>query len=354
MAAAENTPSIPLDVMSSPLPLRDAATTAAQVEAAGFDALWFTEAGRTAYLSCGAAATATERLGIGTAIAVAFPRSPMVTAQVAWELADATGGRFTLGLGSQVKAHIERRYSAPYAPPGPRLKEYVQAIQAIFRAFRGEEKLAFEGEYYQFSLLPGQWSPGAIDAPAPQIYVSAVLPWMSRMAGEVCDGVHIHPFHSPQYLTEVQRPAIEEGAARAGRSLDDITFECPIMTAVGDTDEERHETREHARQMIAFYGSTRTYSPVFEVHGFDSLSDQLHAKQREGDLAGMVALVTDDVLDHYIAQGTWDSIGPTLVERYRDVAPNVRVMSYTAMNQMKNDAGAVEKWAHVASSMRGT
>lgn len=338
--------------MSSPLGLGDAGATAAAVEEAGFGGLWFTEAGRTAYLSCGAAALATERIGIGTAIAVAFPRSPMVTAQVAWELADATGGRFVLGLGSQVKAHIERRYSADYAPPGPRLKEYVQSIQAIFRAFRGEEKLHFDGDYYQFSLLPGQWSPGAIDVPDPQIYVSAVLPWMSRMAGEVCDGVHIHPFHSPDYVTQVQRPAIEEGLARGGRSLDDITLECPIMTAVGDTDEERHASREHARQMIAFYGSTRTYAPVFEIHGFDGLSDQIHAKQREGDLAGMVALVTDDVLQHYIAEGTWDTLGPTLVERYRAVAPRTRVMSYTAMNQMKNDPGAVEKWAHVASSMR--
>jgi probable F420-dependent oxidoreductase len=341
-----------LDVMSSPLPLRDMAEVAARVEAAGFGALWLTEAGRSAYLSCGAAATATERIGIGTAIAVAFPRSPMVTAQVAWELADATGGRFTLGLGTQVKAHIERRYSVAYAPPGPRMKEYVQAVKAIFRAFRGEEKLAFDGDFYSFSLLTGQWSPGPIDAGDPPVYVSAVLPWMSAMAGEVCDGVHIHPFHSPQYLTDVQIPAVAEGAERAGRSLDDVTLEIPIMTAVGDTEAEIAASRDHARMMIAFYGSTRTYSPVFEIHGFDGLSERLHEAQRAGDMAAMASLVTDDVLDHYIVSATWGDLAGVLVDRYAAIAPKVRVMSYTAMNQMKADPGVVDRWSDVAAAMR--
>lgn len=338
--------------MTSPMRLPEMQDVARRIEGAGFGTMWLTEAGRTAYLSAAAAGLATERLGIGTGIAVAFPRSPMVTASTTWELADATNGRFTLGLGTQIKAHIERRYSAEYTSPGPRLREYVLAMKAIFKAFRGEEKLKFEGDFYNFSLLPAQWSPGPIDAPDPQIYVSAVLPWMSRMAGEVCDGVHLHPFHSPDYITHVQRPKIEEGAARAGRTLDDVTFICPIMTAVGDTDEEIAKTREHARMMIAFYGSTRTYSPVFEQHGFDGLSDKLHAAQREGDMAAMGKLITDDVLDHYIVQSSWDDLGQTLVARYSDVAPNVRVMSYTAMTQIKADPDIVERWAAVAASMR--
>lgn len=341
-----------LDVMSAPGPLRDLGDVARRCEAAGFGALWLTEAGRTAYLSCGAAAVATERIGIGTAIAVAFPRSPMVTAQVAWELADATGGRFVLGLGTQVKAHIERRYSAAYAPPGPRMKEYVQAVKAIFAAFRGEAKLDFAGDFYSFSLLTGQWSPGPIAASDPPVYVSAVLPWMSTMAGEICDGVHIHPFHSPRWLSEVQIPAVAAGAERAGRSLDDVTLEIPVMTAVGDSEAEIAATREHARQMIAFYGSTRTYAPVFDLHGFEGLSDALHTRQREGDLAGMVSLVTDEVLDHYSVSATWDDLGPALVARYGDLAPKVRVMSYTAMGQMQRDPSVVERWADVAAAMR--
>jgi probable F420-dependent oxidoreductase len=337
-----------LDIMSGSMELHAMQDHAKTIEAAGFDTMWLTESGRTAYLSAAAAGLATTRLGIGTAVAVAFPRSPMITAATAWELADATGGRFTLGLGTQVKAHVERRYSSDYAPPGPRMKEYVQSIQAIFRAFRGEEKLSFDGDYYSFSLLPAQWSPGPIDSPDPSIFVSAVLPWMSRMAGEVCDGIHIHPFNSAAYITDVQRPHVEEGATRAGRSLSDITFEIPVMTPVGDTDEELAETREHARQMIAFYGSTRTYSPVFETHGFEGISEQLHALQREGDLAGMVGLITDDILDHYTVSGSWSTLGANLVERYRDVAPRARLMSYTASGQLKKHPDILDRWADVA------
>ncbi|MFA9563743.1 MAG: TIGR03617 family F420-dependent LLM class oxidoreductase [Acidimicrobiales bacterium] len=341
-----------LDVMSMAMPLRSMQDLARRAETAGFGTLWLTESGRTAYLSCTAAALATEDLGIGTAIAVAFPRSPMITAKVAWELAETTGGRFVLGLGSQVRAHIERRYSAAYAPPGPRLREYVQSLRRIFAAFRGDEKLDFKGEHYQFSLLPREWSPGPIGVPDPPIYISAVRPWMTRMAGELCDGVHVHPFHSPQYVTDVMRPELEAGAAKGGRTLGDLTLVCPIMTAVGDTDEEQAANREHARFMIAFYGSTRTYSPIFEIHGFDGLSEQLHARQREGDFAGMAALVSDDILDHYIVSGTWSELGPKLVDRYRDVAPNVRVMTYTASHQYQSDPDIYERWSEVATAMR--
>ena len=337
-----------LDIMSGAMELSEMQRHAKAVEDAGFSTMWLTESGRTAYLSAAAAGLATKRLGLGTAVAVAFPRSPMITASTAWELADATDGRFTLGLGTQVKAHIERRYSSSYAPPGPRMKEYVQAVQAIFRAFRGQEKLAFEGDHYSFSLLPAQWSPGPIDAPDPKIFVSAVLGWMSRMAGEVCDGIHIHPFNSPAYVADVQRPHVEEGVARAGRDLADVTFEIPVMTPVGDTDEELAETREHARRMIAFYGSTRTYSPVFEAHGFDGLSDLLHTKQREGDLAGMVGLITDDVLDHYTVSGSWSTLGADLVERYRDVAPTTRLMTYTAASQLRKHPDILDRWSQVA------
>ncbi len=341
-----------LDVMASPGELHAISDLAVRAERAGFGALWLTEAGRTAYLSCAAAALATEHLGIGTAIAVAFPRSPMVTASVAWELADASRGRFVLGLGTQVRAHVERRYSAPYAPPGPRMREYVQALRAIFAAFRGEAPLRFEGDHYRFSLLPAAWSPGPIEVDDPPVYVSAVRPWMSRMAGELCDGVHIHPFHSPRYLGEVQVPAIAEGAARAKRDLADVTLVIPVMTAVGDTDEEIAATREHARAMIAFYGSTRTYAPVFEIHGYEGLSEALHERQRAGDPAGMTRLVTDEVLEHYVVTAGWDELGPALVARYRDLAPTVRLMTYTAGHQLTRDPDVYERWGEVAAAVR--
>lgn len=324
---------------------------ARRAEDAGLGGLWFTESGRTAYLSCTAAALATERIGIGTAVAVAFPRSPMITAKVAWELADATRGRFVLGLGTQVKAHVERRYSSEYTPPGPRMRSYVGALRAIFAAFRGAP-LAFESDHYSFSLLTPQWSPGPLDVPDPPIYVSAVLPYMSRLAGELCDGVHVHPFHSPDYVREVQLPEIAAGAALAGRTLDDVTLEIPVMTGVGDTAEEIAATREHARGMIAFYGSTRTYSPVFERHGFDGLSARLHELQRAGDVAGMIGLITDDVLDHYVVCAPWDELADALVERYRGLAPRVRLMSYTAINQYGKDPAVLERWGAVAERVR--
>ena len=340
-----------LDIIAHPGTLQASQEHARQVEAAGFGAIWWTDSGRSAYLASTAAALGTERIQIGTGIAVAFPRSPMVTAGIAWELAAATGGRFVLGLGSQVKAHIERRYSAEFTPPGPRMKEYVESVKAIFRAFAEQEKLSYEGKYYSFSLLPPTWSPGPIEVPAPPVYISAVLPYMSRLVGEVADGIHVHPFHSPAYVRDVQRKAIEEGLARSGRSLGDITFSCPIMTAVGDSDEELERSRAHSRMMIAFYGSTRTYSPVFEHHGFEGLSDELHALQKRGDIPGMQKLIGDDVLEHYIVTSSWNDLGPKLVERYRDIGPNVRVTSYTAADHWK-DPALREKWAHVTKAMR--
>src|SRR5262245_319117 len=176
-----------IDAIAMGRPLREVSTLAGEVDGCGFDGLWFTESGRTAYTGCTAAALTARQLDIGTAVALAFPRSPMVTAQIAWELADATKGRFILGLGTQVKAHIERRYSAAYDHPGKRLREYVLALRAIFRAFQGTERLSFKGDFWSFDLLPAMWSPGPIEQHDVPIYVAAVRPWAVRMAGEVAD-----------------------------------------------------------------------------------------------------------------------------------------------------------------------
>src|SRR5919106_5179587 len=182
--------------------------------ASGFSGLVFVESGRTAFLSAATAALAAP-LDLATGIAVAFSRSPMVTAQLAWELADVSGGRFRLGLGTQVRAHVERRFSAAFDPPGPRLREYILALRAIFAAFRGEERLDFKGDYYSFSLLTPQWSPGPIAADHPTIDIAGVNPWMLRMAGEVADGLHVHPLNNPTFLSETVLPSLAEGAARA-------------------------------------------------------------------------------------------------------------------------------------------
>lgn len=338
-----------LDAMSGGLPIRRIHDLAREVETAGFSGLWMTEGGRSAFNLCTAAALATDHLDLGTAIAVAFPRSPMITAQIAWELQEATGGRFVLGLGTQVKAHIERRYATAFEHPGPRIREYVLAVKAIFRAFRGIEPLAFAGEFYSLSLLPGMWSPGPIDVADPPVYVAAVNPWMCAMIGEVADGVHVHPLHSVRYVEEIVRPAIAKGAAKAGRNADSIAFVCPLLTIVGDTEAERAKWRERARLQLAFYGSTRTYAKVFELHGWPGTSERLHELQARGDVAGMAATVTDEMLAVFAVESAWDSLADAIVDRYTGIAD--RVVCYFATASWEHRPEIRDRWAEVARAV---
>ena len=318
-------------------PLRRVQDLARDAEAAGFSGLVITESGRTAYLACAAAALAAE-IDLLTGVAVAFPRSPMVTASLAWELADATGGRFRLGLGTQVRAHIERRYSADFDPPGPRLREYVQAVRAIFRAFRGEEKLSFDGDFYSFSLLPGQWSPGPIDVPDPPIDVAAVNPWMLRMAGQEADGVHVHPLNTPTYLRETVLPNVQA----AGRTVDVIV---PCFTAPGDSEEERKQWWEMARVQVAFYGSTPNYAFIFEQLGREGTTERIREKQKAGDIGGMAAVIDDELLAHFCVAAPWDELSDRLVERYSGVAD--RVVSYFAGLAWSQDRSSLFSWGEV-------
>jgi probable F420-dependent oxidoreductase len=332
--------------------LRDAQRFASDVESAGFSGLWFTEGGRTAYLGCTAAALGSSTLTIGTGIAVAFPRSPMVTAKVAWELADATAGRFVLGLGTQVRAHVERRYSTVYEHPGPRLREYVNVLREIFKSFQTGAPLRFEGEYYRFTIgtLGNAWSGGPIDNPDVPIYLAGVRPWMLRMIGEVADGLHVHPFHSRHYIEEVIQPNVDEGAYAAGRSPDSIALVCPVLTIVGDNEDEQERWRRRARYQLAFYGSTRTYRGVFEVHGWEGVADRLHELQRAGDADAMAATITDEMLSVYTVTASWDDLADRLVERYHGVAD--RLIMYFSGSAWREDRTSVDRWQEVAAAVR--
>jgi probable F420-dependent oxidoreductase len=340
---------VKIDAMLSALPLRQMADAAAAIERAGFDGLCLTESGRTAYLGCTAAALATSDLEIGTGVAVAFPRSPMVTASIAWELAEATNGQFLLGLGTQVKAHIVRRYSSEFSHPGPRMREYVRAVRAIWRAFQGEEKLDFHGDFYTFDLMPSTWSAGPIEHPHPPIYVAAVRPWMLQMCGEVADGVHVHPLHTAHYLETVILPNVAEGAARAGRDPSEIALACPVMTITGDTEEELAAWRERARMQIAFYGSTPGYGVVFDAHGWEGMGDELNRLQRVGDMAGMARVVTDEVVDAVAVEATWDRLAAALHARFSGTAE--RLICYYVGSGLKDDPGVLERWADVAAEV---
>jgi probable F420-dependent oxidoreductase len=318
-------------------------------ERAGFAGIWFTESSHNPYLASALAATTTTSVTIGTDIAVAFPRSPMVTAQLAWDLAALTEGRFVLGLGTQVKAHMERRFSVPFARPAARIREYVLALRAIFAAFQGEAPLRFQGEFYAFSLLTDFFTPGPIDHPEVPIYLAAVNARLAAVAGEVADGVHAHPFHSARYLTEVVRPAVAQGATDRGRELGAVAVAVPVFVITGDTDEEVEKARTAVRRQLAFYGSTRTYQPVFDVHGWEDATPRLHAAMSRGDFDAMAAVITDDMLDAYAVTAPWDDVADVLVERYDGVAD--RVLPYDAARDL-DAADRRERWAAVAAAFR--
>jgi len=327
------------------LPLGEAAAAARAVEEAGFAGMWVTETRHNPFLTCGAALGATEWIEAGPGIAVAFPRSPMVTAQAAWDLADASGGRFVLGLGTQVKAHVERRFAVPFGRPVARMREYVHALRAIFAAFQGDGRLRFAGDFYQFSLLTDFFNPGPISHPDVPVWVAAVGPAMLRLAGECCDGVFLHPLHSAEYLRATALPAVAAGAQAAGREREAITVCCPVFVAVGDTQPEIDRQRAGIARQIAFYGSTRTYRPVFEAHGWGDVSDRLHELLARGEVAAMTAQITKEMLDAYSVAATWEELPGVLARRYGGLVD--RVAPYGA------DLGSAdgrERWRAVVAA----
>ena len=293
-----------LDAFGGGPTLADATSQARAAEQAGFDGLWIPEGSAPAFELCTAAALSAPGLGIGTGVAVAFARSPMVTAQAAWLLARATAGGFQLGLGSQVRAHVERRYGAPFDPPGPRLREYVMALRAIFDAFARRAPLDFRGDFYTLTLLPEQfWTPPPLSVPDPPILLAGVRPWMCRMIGEVADGMKVHPLHTAAYLREVVVPNLQVGATRAGRSSPPLVV--PVMTAVADDEPTLLGRREQMRRRVGFYGATPGYEVVFEATGFPGLGEELRAAMRSGRTDAMAALITDDLLDAVTVTATW-------------------------------------------------
>jgi probable F420-dependent oxidoreductase len=337
-----------IHLMTGPRELHEVQRLARDAERAGFSGITFTEGGRTAYLSVAAAALATEELEFATGIAVAFPRSPMITAGIAWELQEASRGRFRLGIGTQVRAHITRRYGVEFDPPGPRMRDYVAALRAIFSAYQGE-KLDHHGPYYELTLLNPMWSPGKIAYPAPAIDIAAVGPYMLRTAGELCDGLHVHPLHSIRYLDEVLKPRVAEGAERAGRDPAEVQLLVPVLTIVGDDEEEKAAARGFCRQQVAFYGSTPNYALQFDLLGFEGTTGRLRERQKAGDMGGMAEVISDEILDHFTVEAKWDELADKLVDRYRDHAS--RIILYTAGMDYARDPKSIERWGEVAKAV---
>jgi probable F420-dependent oxidoreductase len=297
----------------------DVEGTARDLEARGYAGVWASEADHDPFLPLLTAGLATERLQVGTAIAVAFARSPMTLAMTSHDLQRYTRGRFVLGLGSQVKPHVERRFSMPWSPPVERMREYVAALRAIWSAWQDGTRLRFQGEHYRHTLMTPMFSPQAHEWGAPPVHLAAVGPGMTRLAGEVADGLLAHGFTTARYLRERTLPVLAEGLAAAGRSREEVTVSLPGFVVTGRTDAERAEAAAAVKATIAFYGSTPAYRPVLELHGWDSLADELHAlsvSRREDKWTAMRDLVDDEVLSTFAVVGEPQEVGPAVRERF--------------------------------------
>ncbi|HEY0129230.1 MAG TPA: TIGR03617 family F420-dependent LLM class oxidoreductase, partial [Rubrobacteraceae bacterium] len=242
--------------------------TARAAEDLGFAGLWTSETKHDAFLPLVIAANGTRRMQLGTSVAIAFSRSPMETAQTAWDLQDLSGGRFILGLGTQVKAHVTRRFSMPWGRPAARLREYILALHAIWESFQTEGPLNFEGEFYRHTLMSPFFNPGPIEQPEIPVFIAGVNTRLARLAGELCDGFHVHPFHSPEYVRQTVKPAISEGASQAGRAPDRVELATSVFVVAAEKEQEASKQRESVRSQLSFYASTPTYSTVLETHGW--------------------------------------------------------------------------------------
>ena len=324
--------------------LTKVAATAAKLEGQGYDGLWSAETAHDPFFPLLLASQQTERVELGTGIAVAFARNPMNLAQIAYDLQAASGGRFLLGLGSQIKPHITKRFSMEWSHPAPRMRELILAIRAIWDAWNGVAKLDFRGDFYTHTLMTPFFDPGPNPHGNAKIFLAGVGEKMTEVAGEVCDGFLCHAFTTERYLREVTLPSLERGAAKAGRKLGDIEISGPAFIVTGTTDEEVAASKQGTKQQIAFYGSTPAYRPVLELHGWGELQDELNRMSKEGKWKEMAELITDDILDAFAVVAEPEQIATKLDERFGDV---VQRLSFYAPY-----ASDPERWAAVMRDLK--
>jgi probable F420-dependent oxidoreductase len=297
--------------------IKNTPTLAQQIEAMGFDALWVAEAAHNPYMALALASTTTQRLKMGTGISVAFARSPTVTAYEAWDLARLTDGRFMLGLGTQIKAHIKRRFGMVWDHPGPRMRDYLLALKALWNTFQSNEPLNYRGEFYQLTYMTPFFQPAPLEKPHIPLYIAAVGPYMTKLAGELCDGMHVHAFTSVKYMREVTLPNIEAGLAASGRSRADISLNSAVFVATNEAE------KIEAKSQLAFYASTPVYKGVLEAHGWGDLQDRLTALTREGKWTELHKEISDDMLNTIGIIAAPDEVGHAVKERYEGLLDRV-------------------------------
>jgi probable F420-dependent oxidoreductase len=308
------------------LDLRKVAESAKEVEAAGYTGAWTAETSHDPFLPLLLAAEHTERLELGTSIAVAFARSPMTLANIGWDLQSYSRGRFVLGLGSQIKPHITKRFSMEWSHPAPRMREMILAIRAIWDTWLHGTKLDFRGDFYTHTLMTPFFTPDARDLEGfgvPKIFLAGVGERMTEVAGEVCDGFICHGFTTEKYLREVTLPALQRGREKAGKSMEGFEIVGPSFVVTGTTEAEMEQAAAGTRQQIAFYGSTPAYRAVLDIHGWGGLQDELNTLSKQGKWVEMGALVDDEVLNTFAVVGEPEQIASELHRRYGDVIQRI-------------------------------
>jgi probable F420-dependent oxidoreductase len=303
--------------------LPGAAQRARRLEALGFDGLLSAEVDHDPFLPLVVAAEQTNRVELVTAIAVAFARNPMTVASTARDLQDHSGGRFVLGLGSQIRAHVTKRFSMPWSEPAARMREFVLALGAVWACWRDGTPLSFRGEFYRHTLMTPMFVPPPSPHPDPRVLLAAVNPGMARVAGEVADGVVCHAFTTERWVREVTLPALEEGLARSGRSRADVQVACPVFVVTGVDDAALAAAAARARAQVAFYGSTPAYRPVLDLHGWAELGEELHRLSLAGRWADMADAVDDEVLAAFAVVAEPDGVAAAVVARYGGILDRV-------------------------------
>src|SRR5829696_3622604 len=327
-----------------PFELERAADAAKEAEGRGYDAVWTAETSHDPFFPLLLAAGTTDRVELGTGIAVAFSRSPMTLANIGYDLQRHSGGRFILGLGSQIKPHITKRFSMPWSHPAARMKELISAIKAIWAAWDGDEKLDFRGDFYTHTLMTPFFDPGPNPAGRARVFLAAVGERMTEVAGEVADGILCHAFTTETYLREVTVPALERGLQASGRSFDDFEVSGPAFVVTGTTEEEMADAAANVRRQIAFYGSTPAYRPVLERHGWGELQTELNALSKQGKWEEMGTLIDDDMVETFAIVGEPEEVGPKLSARYGDVVDRISFYAPYRSNP--------ERWARVLEDLK--
>ncbi len=327
--------------------LADVPAQAKDVEAQGYAGAWVAEMAHDPFLPLALAAEHTTDLEIGTSIAVAFSRSPMTVANTAWDLQAFSQGRFVLGLGSQIKPHIEKRFSMEWSKPAARMREFALAIRAIWNTWLTGDKLEFRGEFYRHTLMTPMFSPDKRELDGfgpPKMFLAGVGPLMTQVAGEAFDGFICHGFTTEKYLREVTIPALKEGREKAGKTMDGFEIVGPSFVVTGNTDEEIEKAAIATRKQIAFYGSTPAYRPVLDMHGWGGLQDELNTLSKQGEWDKMGTLIDDEILNTFAVVGEPESIAAELGNRYGDV---IHRLSFYAPY-----ASDPDRWSKVMADLR--